>query len=97
MNSSAAITEFQLLAAAISGGTLDPSVDEGLQTELLEQLSEKVHDAWIEREKWRKGEASYDSLAIPYAQLPENEKEKDRSRVRAMFGQIRRDWATLTE
>ena len=45
--------------------------------EVVEQVSSKVHDKWLERNTWAKdGE-----LDVPYDELPEEEKAKDRDQV----------------
>lgn len=45
--------------------------------EVIEEVSSKVHDKWLERNTWAKeGE-----LDVPYADLPEVEKAKDRDQV----------------
>ena len=57
---------------------------------LLEQLAEQVHEAWAARrlaEGWRYGECRDDQAKthpclVPYARLPETEKEYDRATVR---------------
>lgn len=38
-----------------------------------------VHDEWVKRNAW-----APDNLKVPYADLPEDEKEKDRDHVRIM-------------
>ena len=65
--------------------------------ELIEQLAEKVHEAWQrERESqgWTFGPARNDDLKqhpsmMPYAELSESEKELDRASVRATVEAIR--------
>ena len=64
---------------------------------LIEQLAERVHDAWqFEREKqgWTFGPARNDGLKQhpsmrPYAELSESEKELDRASARATVEAIR--------
>lgn len=90
MNSKAALDDFGIVADAVLDGTL--SIGQELTSEALEDLSDKVHEGWLVRESWRRGrEESFDRLDIPYAKLPEEEKDKDRARVRAMFAAISRD------
>ncbi len=43
----------------------------------MESLAAQVHDAWSKRNSWS------ELSKIPYAALPEEEKEKDRAQVRA--------------
>lgn len=45
--------------------------------EKVEEISAKVHDKWLERNTWAKG----GELDVPYADLPEDEKAKDRDQV----------------
>ena len=58
--------------------------------QLVERLSESIHDNWAQRrimEGWRYGTARDDASKthpdlVPYAALPESEKEYDRTTVR---------------
>lgn len=43
----------------------------------VESFSSDVHEAWLERNKWADGT----DLDVPYEQLPEDEKSKDRVQV----------------
>jgi hypothetical protein len=45
--------------------------------ETVEMVASKVHDKWLERNNWAKG----GELDVPYAELPEDEKAKDRDQV----------------
>jgi hypothetical protein len=57
---------------------------------LVERLSESIHDNWAQRrlmEGWRHGRTRDDASKthpdlVPYAELPETEKEYDRTTVR---------------
>ena len=57
---------------------------------LVERLSQSIHDNWAQRrilEGWRHGPSRDDVLKthpdlVPYAALPETEKEYDRTTVR---------------
>lgn len=51
----------------------------GVETtpEVVEEIASKVHDKWLERNTW----ASGGELDVPYDQLPEEEKAKDRDQV----------------
>lgn len=59
---------------------------EGLPRELVEELAEHVHDMWAKNrraEGWTYGKARDDEkketpCLVPYAELPEEEKEYDR-------------------
>lgn len=56
---------------------------------LIEKLAENVHDSWAKKrldEGWVRGDERNDGLKthpslIPYAELPEGEKEYDRTTV----------------
>jgi hypothetical protein len=58
--------------------------------DLVERLSQSIHDSWAQRrilEGWRHGPARDDTAKthpdlVPYAALPEAEKEYDRTTVR---------------
>jgi hypothetical protein len=43
----------------------------------VEEIASIVHDKWLERNEWAKG----GELDVPYEQLPEDEKAKDRDQV----------------
>lgn len=45
--------------------------------EVVDEVSSKVHDKWLERNTWAKG----GELDVPYSELPESEKAKDRDQV----------------
>jgi hypothetical protein len=81
-NLKAAAATFGIIADAFLSGQLK----NGLSA-ILEELASKEHDAWIERESYRKDD-SYKQLCVPYGSLPEQEKEKDRARIALMFGRI---------
>lgn len=49
-------------------------------SEVVESISAKVHDRWLERNEWADDNPRLD---IPYADLTENEKSKDREQVLA--------------
>jgi hypothetical protein len=53
----------------------------------VEAASDMVHDAWIKRNDWARKDSP--QLCVPYAELPEDEKEKDRFFVRAAIGVMR--------
>ncbi len=89
MNSSAAVDDFSIVADAILANRLNTSGD--ITESILEELSDKVHDGWRARESWRSGDPDYDALNIPYSDLPDSEKEKDRVRVRGMYEAICKD------
>lgn len=65
--------------------------------DLIEQLAEKVHDAWQfgrEKQGWTFGPARNDGLKQhpsmrPYGELSESEKELDRASARATVEAIR--------
>lgn len=62
-----------------------------LSSEVLEKISEQIHNTWMEGRKkqgWIYGEERNDSLKqtpciVPYSKLPEIEKEYDRNTVKA--------------
>ena len=56
-----------------------------------EEACATVHDEWVKRNAW-----APDHLKVPYAQLPEDEKEKDRDHVRIMK-QLRTDHPDAVE
>jgi hypothetical protein len=90
MNSKAAIDDFKIVAGAVKEGKV--SLEADISDDVLEVLADKVHQAWIVREDWRRGkDADFDKVDVPYAELPDVEKDKDRSRVRQMFEAIKRD------
>ena len=45
----------------------------------IEKLSSEVHESWMERNSWAK--ESSPELFVPYSQLPESEKSKDRVQI----------------
>ena len=45
----------------------------------IEDLSSDVHDSWMERNSWAK--ESSPELFVPYSELPESEKAKDRVQI----------------
>lgn len=45
--------------------------------QIVEKIASKVHDKWLERNTWAKG----GELDVPYSELPEAEKAKDRDQV----------------
>ena len=51
----------------------------GYDLETIEELSSKVHDSWMERNSWKK--VSKPELFVPYEELPEKEKAKDRVQI----------------
>lgn len=51
--------------------------------DVVEQISSTVHDKWLERNGWAKG----GELDVPYIELPETEKAKDRDQVLAGLAQ----------
>ena len=89
MNTGAAVDDFTIVADAIMEEILDTSGQ--IPEPILEALSEKVHQAWQAREKWRSGQVEFDVLNVPYFDLPEDEKWKDRRRVRDMYSAICKD------
>lgn len=53
-------------------------------TLLIEELAERVHNAWWE-EKKRQDKSEGHPDAVPYSQLPERAKEYDRVTVRVVL------------
>lgn len=50
---------------------------EEMTPEMVEMIASIVHDKWLQRNEWAKG----GELDVPYAELPEEEKAKDRDQV----------------
>ena len=74
-NKSAAQTAINLVRQAIQSGKNPQSLSSGPD---LETLSSAVHDAWMQRNP----KADYNAAQhVPYASLPEEEKQKDRDHV----------------
>jgi len=48
----------------------------------LEQLAAEIHDAWLERNGWAKNDLK---LGLPYAELAEEEKDKDKAHITMAF------------
>lgn len=55
----------------------DMVVEDEIAPEKIEELSSKVHDSWLLRNEWAKG----GELDVPYVELPESEKAKDRDQI----------------
>ncbi len=67
-----------------------------LNEQYMEHASTKVHDAWIQRHKdesW----AEEAGLLKPYAELPEEEKKKDRDIVIRATDIYRANWRSLNK
>lgn len=52
---------------------------EEITPEMIEEMSSVVHDAWMERNSWEK--ESRPKLFVPYEELEEKEKVKDRNQI----------------
>ena len=52
---------------------------EEITSEMTEEMASVVHDAWMERNSWEK--ESRPHLFVPYNELPEEEKAKDRDQI----------------
>lgn len=69
-----------------------------VEEDLVEVLAEAVHDRWMERrrrEGWRPGPVRDDAELthpglVPYAALPDSEREYDRATVRVVVEELRR-------
>ena len=72
-------------------------------TELMEEIAENVHEVWAEgriRAGWTYGPVRDDAkkqtpCLVPYAQLPEEEKEYDRQTARATLLLIQKKGYTI--
>jgi len=53
--------------------------------EIFEEMAAVVHDKWLERNPWEKD----GKLWVPYDQLSDDEKEKDRAHVRQAIAKIK--------
>jgi len=49
----------------------------------IEGLAAQVHEQWLSRNSWAKEQKS--PLAVPYSELPEEEKQKDRDVITAAY------------
>ena len=56
--------------------------------EVVEEISKVVHTKWLER-NWK--EWSFENQRVPYEQLSEEEKEKDRAQIRAVIQFIEKE------
>lgn len=52
---------------------------EEITPEMIEEMSSVVHEAWMKRNSWEK--ESRPHLFVPYSELPEEEKAKDRDQI----------------
>lgn len=69
-----------LVAAEVAQGALNEgfaNFEDIKSDEFVESASSKIHDAWLGRNEWAKG----GGLDVPYDQLPEDEKAKDRAQI----------------
>lgn len=65
----------------IAGGVLTP--------EEVEELSSIIHDEWLKRNDWvYNPEYGNPTVAVPYDQLPEDEKEKDRAQLKPAIDKV---------
>jgi hypothetical protein len=83
-----------LVGFALVEGQATPAEDESVQifiSEHLDLLAEAEHDGWADQKRmegWTRGKKRDDvarvhDLLVPYAELPEEQKEKDRRTIRA--------------
>jgi len=79
------------LAQAIVKKSADPKIEEVVN----EELAERAHDLWIEREK-AKGNDDNPNM-IPYDDLPEEDKESDRDYSRTFFELIEENGYEIIE
>ena len=52
---------------------------EEITPEMVEEMSSVVHEAWMKRNSWEKENRPH--LFVPYSELPEEEKAKDRDQI----------------
>jgi hypothetical protein len=97
-NRAAARRMSDVLAVAglkLSGASAERAVTESALTSAMETMAEAEHDGWMAHRAengWVWGEVRDDAAKrhpsmVPYARLPESEKEKDRDNVRH-YGQF---------
>jgi hypothetical protein len=60
-------------------GVVSKNMDSAIEN--IEELSAQVHEQWLSRNSWAIEQKS--SLAVPYSELPEEEKQKDRDVITA--------------
>lgn len=72
-----------LAEAVVERGRFAAEGDNKLLEEANEELAERAHDLWRERER-AKGNADNEHM-IPYDELPEEDKEKDRDYSRSFI------------
>jgi len=51
---------------------------------LLERAASQVHEQWMDDNEWRREQDPH--LFVPYEELPEEQKEKDRDVLRTLLG-----------
>ena len=62
---------------------------EAITPEGLEQMGAVIHDEWLKRNDWVfDKEYGNPTLAVPYEQLPEDEKDKDKAQIVQALGLI---------
>lgn len=68
------------IAAGVSQSLLEAGIESGEDTKsdgFVESASSEIHNQWLSRNEWAKG----GELDVPYGQLPEDEKAKDRAQI----------------
>ena len=84
-----------LISLALAQAIMKRSADPEVEIAVNEELAERAHDLWMEREE-AKGNTESPSM-VPYDELPEMEKEKDRDYSRSFFEIVDENGYEVTE
>lgn len=64
--------------------------DEEITDEVIEEMSSEVHEAWLKRNDWVYDKDYGDpSLTVPYTELSEDEKAKDRVQIQEAIEKVK--------